>query len=68
MLILSQLSQLLFLYDQSSLEKNATKFFHKEVNKNLLKQTLQTLVGGDSEGEERHLHSRVHYHIRLRQK
>ena len=63
MLILSQLSQLLFLYDQSSLEKNPTKFFHEEVNKNLLKQTLQKLVGGDSEGEERHLHSKVHYHI-----
>ena len=45
MLIPSQTSQLLFLYDQRSLEKNATQFSHKEVDKNLLNQTLQKLVG-----------------------
>ena len=47
MLIPSQTSQLLFLYDRSSLEKNATQFSHKEVDKNLLNQTLQKLVDSD---------------------
>ena len=47
----SQTSQLLFSYDKSSLEKNATQFFHKEVDKKILNQTLQKLFGW---GEERH--------------
>ena len=65
MLITSQRSQLLFLYDQSSLEKNVTQFSHREVDKKLLNQTSQKLVDGGSGGEERHV---LHYHIRLRRK
>ena len=52
-LIPSQTSQLLFLYDQSSLEKNARQFSHKKVAKKLLNRSLQKLVGGGSRGEER---------------
>ena len=48
-------SQLLFLYDQSSLRENAIQFCRKEVNKKLLKQTFQKLVGGGNGGEERHV-------------
>ena len=54
-LIPSQTSQLLFLYDQSSLEKNATRFSHKVVDKKLLNGTSQKLVGNGSGGEERHV-------------
>ena len=47
-MIPSQTSQLLFLYDLSLLEKNATRFSHKEVDKKLLNRALQKLVGGGS--------------------
>ena len=55
MLILSQTSQLLVLYDQSSLGKNVIQFSRKEVDKKLSNQTLQKLFGGGSGGEERHV-------------
>ena len=55
MLIPSQKNQLLFLYDQSSLGKNAIQFSRKEMDKELLNKTLQKLFDGGSDGEERHL-------------
>ena len=54
-MILSQTSQLLFLYDQRSPGENSKQFSHKEVDKKPLNQTLQKLFVGGNGSEERHV-------------
>ena len=56
MLIPSQTSELLFLYDHCLPGKDAIQLFHKEVIKKLLNQLLQKLFGGGS-GFDRVSHS-----------
>ena len=55
MLITSQTSQLLFLFNQSLLGENAIQFSPKEMNKKPLNQTLQKLFGSGNGDEERHV-------------
>ena len=55
MLFPTQAIKLLFLYDQSSLGKNAIEFLHKEVDKKPLNQTIQNLFSGSNDCEEKHV-------------